>query len=90
LQLFEKLKAEQPGFTEKVLTVEGDCTQLGLGLSPGDRQCILEHVHIVFHVAASVRFDEKVQKATAINVVGTREVLLLCQDCPNIKVSALL
>jgi thioester reductase-like protein len=46
----------------------------------------MEHVHIVFHMAASVRFDEKLQKATAINVAGTRELLLLCQNCPSIKV----
>jgi fatty acyl-CoA reductase len=49
----------------------------------------MEHVHIVFHVAASVRFDEKLRAATAINVKGTREMLLLCKDCLNLKVCEL-
>jgi fatty acyl-CoA reductase len=89
LQLFEKLKAEQHGFREKVLTIEGDCSEPGLGFSPDDRQRIVEHVDIVFHVAATVRFDEKLKVAVATNVVGTRNLLLLCYDCPKIKVSEL-
>ncbi|XP_021923841.1 fatty acyl-CoA reductase wat-like isoform X2 [Zootermopsis nevadensis] len=84
--LFEKLREVQPGFREKILPVEGDCSKPGLDLSPCDRQRIVDNVHIVFHMAATVRFDEKLQIATAINVVGTRELLLLCRDCPNIKV----
>ncbi|XP_021936348.1 fatty acyl-CoA reductase wat-like [Zootermopsis nevadensis] len=84
--LFRKLREVQPGFREKILILEGDCSKPGLDLSPCDRQRIVDNVHIVFHMAAAVRFDEKLQIATAINVVGTRELLLLCQDCPNIKV----
>ncbi|XP_021940935.1 uncharacterized protein LOC110840303, partial [Zootermopsis nevadensis] len=42
-----------------------------------------------FMYPATVRFDEGLQIATAINVAGTREVLLLCPDCLNIKVSAI-
>jgi fatty acyl-CoA reductase len=89
LQLFEKLKAEQNGFREKVLTIEGDCAEPGLGLSPGDRQRIVDHIDVVFHAAATVRFDEKLPVAVAINVVGTRELLMLCYNCPKIKVSEL-
>jgi fatty acyl-CoA reductase len=89
LQLFDKLKAEQNGFRKKVLTIEGDCSEPGLGLSPDDRQRIAEHIDVVFHVAATVRFDEKLPVAVAINVAGTRELLLLCNECHKIKVSEL-
>lgn len=89
MQLFDKLKAEQHGFREKVLIIEGDCSEPGLGLSPGDRQRVVENIDVVFHGAATVRFDEKLPVAVAINVAGTRELLLLCYDCPKIKVSEL-
>lgn len=83
--LFEKLKAEQHDFRQKVLAIEGDCVEPGLGLSPGDRQRIVDHVDVVFHAAATVRFDEKLPVAVAINVAGTRELLTLCYDCQKIK-----
>jgi fatty acyl-CoA reductase len=89
LQLFERLKAEDNGFRKKIVAVEGDCTQPGLGLSPDNRQRIVEHVNIVFHMAATVRFNETLSVAVMINVIGTREVMLLCQDCTKIKVSEL-
>jgi Putative dehydrogenase domain of multifunctional non-ribosomal peptide synthetases and related enzymes len=71
------------------MAVEGDCTQPGLGLSPEDRRRIVEHVNIVFHVAATVRFNEMLSVAVTTNVLGTRDLMLLCQDCTKIKVSEL-
>jgi len=89
LQLFEKLKAEDNGFRKKIIAVEGDCTQQGLGLSSDDRNRIVENVNIVFHMAATVRFNETLSVAVVTNVMGTRDLMLLCQDCPKIKVSEL-
>jgi fatty acyl-CoA reductase len=87
--LFERLKDEHRDYRDKILTIEGDCSEPGLGLSPSDRQRIVDHIDIVFHAAATVRFDEKLPVAVATNVAGTRELLLLCYDCPKIKVSEL-
>jgi fatty acyl-CoA reductase len=69
--------------------MEGDCLQPGLGLSPDNRQRIVVHVNIVFHMAATVRFNETLSVAVVTNVMGTRDVMLLCQDCTKIKVSEL-
>jgi len=69
--------------------VEGDCTQPGLGLSPDNRQRIVQNVNIVFHMAATVRFNETLSVAVMTNVMGTREMMLLCQDCTKMKVSEL-
>ena len=69
--------------------MEGDCTLPGLGLSPDDRQRIVENVNIVFNVAATVRFNERLSVAVVTNVMGTRDLMLLCQDCTKIKVSEL-
>ena len=67
--------------------MEGDCTQSGLGLSPDDRQRIVQHVNIVFHMAATVRFNDPLPVAVVTNVMGTRDLMLLCQDCTKLKVS---
>lgn len=60
--------------------------ELGLGLSPTDRQTLQEKVSIVFHSAASVRFDDTLKYATLINTRGTREVMLLARNMRNLKV----
>jgi thioester reductase-like protein len=42
---------------KKVVAIEGDISFPNLGLSDCDRKILTEQVHIVFHVAASVKFD---------------------------------
>lgn len=43
---------------EKVTSVVGDITLPRLGLSESDRQLLIDNVSIVFHSAASVKFDD--------------------------------
>ncbi|PSN51390.1 hypothetical protein C0J52_04436 [Blattella germanica] len=83
--LYDRLRNEHPNFREKIRIVSGDCGEPGLGLSARDRAGIMEHVHIVFHVAATVRFDENIQTAINTNIRGTRDLMILCRNCRNIK-----
>ncbi|XP_026293116.1 fatty acyl-CoA reductase 1-like [Frankliniella occidentalis] len=76
--LFDQLRREQPTAISKLVPVAGDCAELGLGLSPEDRAMLQDRVFIVFHGAASVRFDDPVSKAVLINTRGAREVAALC------------
>lgn len=59
----------------------------GLGLTLTDRQTLISNVSIVFHAAATVRFDEKLKLAIGINVHGIRDVLSLCRQMTRLKVS---
>jgi fatty acyl-CoA reductase len=86
VQLFVKLKDEQPKFRHQIVAVAGDCSQPNLGMSSQDRAAIIREVSIVFHVAATVRFDEKLKLAVPINVRSTRDILNLCKEITNIKV----
>lgn len=52
-----------------------------------DRDTLIREVSIVFHVAATVRFDEKLKLAMAINVRSARDILHLCKEITNLKVS---
>ncbi|KAJ8961620.1 hypothetical protein NQ314_005910 [Rhamnusium bicolor] len=45
----------------------------------------MHNVNIIFHVAATVRFDEKLKMATAINVRGPLDMLRLAHHMPNLK-----
>lgn len=42
-------------------------------------------VDIIFHVAATVRFDEKLQKAVAINVRCPMDMIKLAKEATNLK-----
>lgn len=58
----------------------------GLGLSSSDRTTLTREVSIVFHVAATVRFDEKIKLAVAINVQAPKEIINLSKEMNNLKV----
>lgn len=85
--MFEKLRTENPGVLEqKIIPVLGDLSEIRLGLSNDDYNMLVENVSIVFHVAATVRFDEPIQDAIIKNVRGTREVAHLARQMKNIMV----
>lgn len=75
---------------KKVVPVTGDIKKLGLGMSPEDRKIVVEKVSVIFHAAASVRFDDPIQEAIIINTRSTREVVALAKEMKNIAVSVFL
>lgn len=82
--MFNRLKREKPKFRSKIVGISGDCILPGLGISPTDRDLLRREVNIVFHVAATVRFDEKLKIALGINVNGTKEVVQLCKEVKSL------
>lgn len=57
-QLFERLQEEQPGFAEKIIAVNSNLTQPELDLSKEDQSILTENINIIFHCAATIRFNE--------------------------------
>ena len=86
VQLFEPLLRERPEALSKLVAVAGDCSERGLGLSVEDRALLQDRVAVVFHGAASVRFDDPVQKAVLLNTRGAREVVDLCAGMSRLEV----
>lgn len=87
MQLFEKIQTDRPGLAEeKLVPVLGDLAQIKLGLSDGDYDTLTEAVSVVFHVAATVRFDEPLRDAILKNVRGTREVVRMAKRMDALKV----
>ncbi|KAJ4442001.1 hypothetical protein ANN_11865 [Periplaneta americana] len=69
---------------KKVIPMMGDITQPGLGLSPKDRDRLCREVSIVFHAAATIKFNENLKVALQTNVMGTQEIVYLCKEMPQI------
>jgi fatty acyl-CoA reductase len=83
--IFDRLKEEFPKFRHKVVAIGGDCGLPDLGISLQDRQMLINEVSIIFHAAATVRFDEKLKTAIAINVRGPQEILKMAHEMPHLK-----
>uniref|UniRef100_A0A3Q3X3V3 Fatty acyl-CoA reductase n=1 Tax=Mola mola TaxID=94237 RepID=A0A3Q3X3V3_MOLML len=76
-KLFERLQEEQPNFAEKVIAVNSDLTQPELDLSKEDQSILTENIHVVFHCAATVRFNEPLKDAMQLNVLAIQKMLAL-------------
>ncbi|XP_065083365.1 putative fatty acyl-CoA reductase CG5065 [Ochlerotatus camptorhynchus] len=75
---FDRLRQTEPFVIDKMVCVGGDITMPQLGLSEKDMQLLVENVNIVFHVAATVRFNEGLKEAAVLNAIGTQQMLELC------------
>lgn len=74
-----------PNYGDVVVMVESDMGKVGLGLSDENRQ-LLRTTNVVFHGAATVRFNDPIRSAAAINVRGVKEILQLAKQMNNLKV----
>lgn len=84
-QLFDPLRKERPTDLSKVLPIEGDITQPELDISQSDRALLSRSVNVVFHSAATVKFDEKLKLSVTINMLGTQRLVELCKRMSNLE-----
>ena len=56
--MFENVEKNMPNFREKIHAIHGDIMEEGLALFDSDREMLRNTIDIVFHSAASVRFEE--------------------------------
>lgn len=86
-QLFDRVRKERPSSFEKVIPVNGDISAEGLGLSPDDRQMLIERVSIVIHGAAIVKFNSTLKSVILSNIRATRDICILAEEMKNLIVS---
>nr|CAD7567812.1 unnamed protein product [Timema californicum] len=70
---------------KKIVLVPGDISQPDMGISPEDRERLRREVSVVFHLAATLKFDENLKLALKTNVGGTQAVIELCKDMRHLK-----
>lgn len=84
LQLFDLLRIMSFDFEKKLVAISGDAAELKIGLSNEDSER-MKNVSIIFHSAASVRFDDSLKYAILMNTRGTREVMKFAETLKDIK-----
>ncbi|KAL8194485.1 UNVERIFIED_CONTAM: Fatty acyl-CoA reductase 2 [Gekko kuhli] len=85
IMVFDRVREEWPNFHEKIKAVNGELIQPNLAISPEDTQELLSEVSIIFHCAATVRFDEPLKHALLLNVMGTQQLLVLARQMQNLE-----
>ncbi|KAJ8958397.1 hypothetical protein NQ318_002179 [Aromia moschata] len=86
IPLFDLLKEQHPENLKKMVPVVGDVNELDLGISEEDRKTLVEEVNVVYHIAASVRFDDPLKDAIIMNTRGTREAVKLSKQLKHLEV----
>lgn len=84
--IFERIRLKNPDVLNKLICIPGDINDGNIGLSDADVKTLHEKVHIVFHVAATVRFNEPLRDATNLNTFGTQRIMDLCTKMTKLKV----
>lgn len=74
---------KNPKVFNKLVPIEGDVTVSGLGITDESR-ALLKDVSVIFHSAASVRFDENYKSAIKLNTQGTHETIKFALTLKNL------
>ncbi|XP_023220295.1 uncharacterized protein LOC111622181 [Centruroides sculpturatus] len=83
-KIFENVLLNNPEITDKVKCIEGDLTCENLGISSCHMNLITKNVSVVFHLAASVKFDESFRDSFVNNVETTKNVVEICRRMKNL------
>ncbi|XP_066904629.1 putative fatty acyl-CoA reductase CG5065 isoform X2 [Halyomorpha halys] len=78
-------RVRDAGLLNKVVGVVGDVMEPELGLSATDREILTRRVTVVFHSAATVKFNETLREAVKLNTMGTQAVIELCKHMVQLR-----
>ncbi|XP_034296307.1 fatty acyl-CoA reductase 1-like [Pantherophis guttatus] len=84
-KVFDRVREEWPNFHEKIKPISAEFTKPNLAISSEDKEELLSEVNVIFHCAATVRFDEPLKNALLLNVMGTQELLRLAHQMKNLE-----
>lgn len=85
--IFERIREKNSEILNKLVCISGDMNEPNIGLDEEALKLIKEEIDIVFHVAATVRFNEPLKGAANLNTFGTKRIMELCTQIKNLKVS---
>ena len=86
MQLFQHLLTESPEMIDRIIPIAGDISKPGLGISKEDEEILVGSVSIVFHLAATIQFNERLRDSLQYNVTGVREMIKLCRKMKKLQV----
>lgn len=83
--LFEEMEKYDSEFKSKLRIIRGDMELADLGVSFEDRMYVKDNVEIIIHGAATVRFDENLPIAIAINIGGSKQMLEMALEAKKLE-----
>ena len=87
--IFDRLRQTKPQFEtfakSKLYAIAGDVRVAGLDLADEERRVLVQTVHVVVHLAATVSFDEPLDEAVEMNCLGAMNVLTLVHSCRQLE-----
>ena len=86
MQLFQHLCTETPEVMDRIVPIAGDISKPGLGISKEDEEILVGSVSIVFHLAATIQFNDSLRDSLQYNVIGVREMIKLCRKMKKLQV----
>lgn len=69
-----------------MVPIQGDIMLPGLGVGAQDAATLISRVSVVFHAAATVKFDEALKLSLQMNVLGTKRLVELCHKMERLVV----
>lgn len=84
-EVFNRIRSECPKVLEKLTVISGDMGSVGMGLNTHDERMLIDQVSVVFHVAATVKFNEDMKDAADLNTLGTVQMMEFCSRIKQLK-----
>ncbi|KAF3859292.1 hypothetical protein F7725_021691 [Dissostichus mawsoni] len=84
-KLFDRVREVNPDFHQKIIPISSELTQPGLAISPEDVERLSACINVVFHCAATIRFDEPLKHALQLNVIATQQLLSLAKQMQHLE-----
>ena len=84
-KIFNRIREENPLVLKKVEVIDGDITEDKLGIREEQESSLVSSVNVIFHSAATVRFDEDLSKSLAMNVAGVMSVIDLAKKMSGLE-----
>ncbi|KAH8420698.1 hypothetical protein KR222_001728 [Zaprionus bogoriensis] len=83
--IFLRLRNSFPERLKKIAYFPGNIEDDNFGLNAADRRELCAQVNIIFHSAATVRFNECLKVAARVNSVATYNLLEMCREMEHLK-----
>jgi len=91
IQLFDRMKIENPTYRSQVQAIRGDFSQPDMGMDEADVNRIKFKINVVIHLAATTTDNSDpptLHAAVCTNVRATRDLIELSKRFQNLKVGA--
>jgi alcohol-forming fatty acyl-CoA reductase len=84
IPLFDRINNGKPEVLNKIVPIYGDIGLKDLGMSNDDFTQVINETNIVFHMAASVNFEEPIKNALNHNVRAVKYTIDVAKKMPNL------